>query len=371
MPESSDPLSTLLAELARSPAAFPPPPPDFIRPPRQEVGDWVAAVQRKRRGHDRFAERLSRLVPEVAAQVLPTELAGPMLPLAVVADPQVHELQVAPAPGWPAALTADVAPELVPEATSHVPADRVAHIVLEVHQPAQQTGGAVLHLHGGAFWMGARLPSQRRELACLAVLTGCVMIDVDFRPAPEHRYATTVSDALAALRWVREHAVTLDIDAARMVVMGASSGAHLAALVALHEARTGGELAGQALLVPSLDLHRLGLAHNVTKETRSRRSDQMAAVFGERDLEVLRRSSPLVSPARTADVAGAAPALIVLGERDEVVVGGQEYAHRLVSADVDVVIRHTMRTHTITTPVESRRLVTAVAEWLRERTATA
>lgn len=363
------PLRALLHGLQSSPAAFPVPPPDFVRAPSQDPQQWLESVRRKRRQHNRAAERLWSAVERVTEEQLGEREGGSPLPVDVDPDPEVVTLDVITSPPWPRSLTNGLEGALIPESAPPLTGVPQEPITVEVHRPsAEQPRGAVLLLHGGGFWMGGQpLGPSRRLAAALAEKTAALVVDVDFRLAPEHRYATSVCDALMTLAWLRTRMQEMGLDPAKVVVLGESSGAHLASLVTRQAISTGQPLVGQVLVVPSLDLWELGPAHSTTLEAQERRISQLTAVFGHHGLDRMRRESPLVSPARAMDPEGLPPTLVLLGSDDEVVRGGQEFADRLREASVRVDVQTIERSHTVMTPRESRRQWELVAAWVRAR----
>ena len=91
--------------------------------------------------------------------------------------------------------------------------------------------GALVYVHGGAW---ARLDRTTDAILCRALAaSGLVIVAVDFRQAPEHRYPTALADVAAGLRYARRHAGRLGVDPARLGLLGSSSGGHLALLHAL------------------------------------------------------------------------------------------------------------------------------------------
>src|ERR1700761_3092491 len=93
--------------------------------------------------------------------------------------------------------------------------------------------------HGGGMVAGS-IETHDRLAAALADATGCRLISVDYRLAPEHKFPAAVDDAIAATEFVARHAASLGIDPARLVVGGDSAGATLAAVVSQHTQRLAG-----------------------------------------------------------------------------------------------------------------------------------
>ena len=88
----------------------------------------------------------------------------------------------------------------------------------------------------------------------LAVGVPALVVNVDYRLAPEHRFPAAVDDAADALGWVADHASSLGGDPARLAVAGDSAGGNLAAVVSLIARDTGGPpIAFQLLIYPATD----------------------------------------------------------------------------------------------------------------------
>ncbi|WP_051687300.1 alpha/beta hydrolase [Microbulbifer sp. HZ11] len=90
----------------------------------------------------------------------------------------------------------------------------------------------LVYFHGGGFVLGS-IESYDNCLAQLAALSGCAVISVEYRLAPEHRFPSAVYDTQNAFNWIYERAGTLGLDASRLAIGGDSSGANLAAVACL------------------------------------------------------------------------------------------------------------------------------------------
>jgi acetyl esterase len=85
-----------------------------------------------------------------------------------------------------------------------------------------------IYYHGGGFFLGT-LEHSDGLCRSLARQVGCVVVSVDYRLAPEHRFPTAAEDAYGALCWVAAHAAELQIDPSRISLGGGSAGGNLAA----------------------------------------------------------------------------------------------------------------------------------------------
>ena len=107
--------------------------------------------------------------------------------------------------------------------------------------------------HGGGMVAGS-IETHDRVCAALAQTTGCRLISVGYRLAPEHKFPAAIEDAIAATHWVYTHAASLGIDAARLVVGGDSAGATLGAVVCQDALKNAGPaILLQCLICPVLD----------------------------------------------------------------------------------------------------------------------
>jgi len=104
--------------------------------------------------------------------------------------------------------------------------------------PGERTPGFVF-FHGGGLVAGS-VATHDRIAAALAHATGCRLVSIDYRLAPEHKYPAAVDDAMAATEWVAREASSLGIDAERLVIGGDSAGATLAAIVCQEAAQSAG-----------------------------------------------------------------------------------------------------------------------------------
>ena len=111
-----------------------------------------------------------------------------------------------------------------------------------------------IFFHGGG-WVIGSLESHDHMCRYLAHEAGCIIVSVDYRLAPEHKFPAGLEDCLAATRWVAAEAENFGGDPARLAVVGDSAGGNLAASVALVLSDTDKhiQLKLQILIYPTLD----------------------------------------------------------------------------------------------------------------------
>jgi acetyl esterase len=199
--------------------------------------------------------------------------------------------------------------------------------------------GGLVFFHGGG-WVIGDLDSH--DVACrkLAVEGQLIVISVDYRRAPEHKFPAAVEDAIAATAWIAAHARKLGIDAARLVVGGDSAGGNLAAVVALAvRDGNGPAISGQVLIYPATDFAMTHASHR-EPETSILLTHSVIRWFrdhylnGEADAGDWR-----ASPARASTLAGLPPAYVLTAGADPLRDEGDEYARRLKQAGVEVTHR--------------------------------
>ncbi|TPQ41173.1 acetyl hydrolase [Bradyrhizobium guangdongense] len=199
---------------------------------------------------------------------------------------------------------------------------------------------ALVFLHGGG-WVIGDLDSHDVAARKLADAGELIVISVDYRLAPEHKFPAAVDDAIAATAWIAANAARLGIDARRLCVGGDSAGGNLAAVVAL-AARDGNgpALAGQVLIYPATELARTHPSHS-EPETSVLLTHSVIRWFRD---HYLRHDADVddwrASPARAATLAGLPPAYVLTAGADPLRDEGAEYAARLKQSGVPVTIRH-------------------------------
>lgn len=218
----------------------------------------------------------------------------------------------------------------------HIPARDGHALPARLYAPSTDAGLPVLmYLHGGGFTIGnlATHDILCRELARLA---GCMVVSLDYRLAPEHRFPTAHNDAWDALQWLARQGQTLGADPARLAVGGDSAGGTLAAASAILARDAGLPLALQLLIYPGCAPHQDTPSHATFARGLVLEEPAISWFFGNYVQSRAEREDWRFAPLLAPDVEGVAPAWVGLAECDPLVDEGIEYADKLRRAGVPV-----------------------------------
>ncbi len=197
----------------------------------------------------------------------------------------------------------------------------------------------LLYYHGGG-WVIGNIATVDAPCRALANGAQCVVVSVDYRLAPEHKFPAAADDCYAATRYVAEHAGDFNIDPSRLAVGGDSAGGNLAAVVALMAKDRGGpSIAYQLLIYPVTD-HSYDTASYRDNAEGYMLTKNGMEWFWNHYLSSPRDSrNPYASPLRAEKVAGLPPAMVITAEFDPLRDEGEAYAARLREAGVPVIMR--------------------------------
>jgi acetyl esterase len=268
--------------------------------------------------------QLQALLWLIARMKLPAFADGPVAEARALMD------RSAPTLDLPAAQRVAAYDRMVPCADG----PRRTRVYVPQAAPATAAPGLV-YFHGGG-WVVGSIESHDRLCRGLADRSSVVVLSVDYRLAPEHPFPAAVQDAIAASRWVLDHAEQLGLDPARIAIGGDSAGGNLTAVSCLALRDAARRPAFQLLLYPGTDMTRALPSHAMFPD-----SFFLSRAAGDWYLGHYLPASadlrdPLASPLFAPDVARVAPALVVLGGFDPLRDEGRAYADRLRDAGVPV-----------------------------------
>ncbi|HEY0183363.1 MAG TPA: alpha/beta hydrolase [Rhodopila sp.] len=198
----------------------------------------------------------------------------------------------------------------------------------------------IVFFHGSGFVLCSL---DTHDVMCrnLCAGTGCVVVSVDYRLAPEAKFPAATEDCLAATRWAAANAAALNADPSRVLVAGDSAGGNLAAVTAVRVRDEGGpRLLGQLLIYPVTDYY--------DAETPSMTQNAEGYGLGRAGMiwfwnhylaDPSHGAHPHASPFRVADLSGLPPALVITAEYDPLRDEAEYYADRLIKAGVPTLMR--------------------------------
>ncbi|WP_462411713.1 alpha/beta hydrolase [Neobacillus sp. Marseille-QA0830] len=228
-------------------------------------------------------------------------------------------------------------PEEVAKVENRTIPGQEGEIPVRIYTPAGEGPFPVLVFYHGGGWVIGNLDTMDIPCRSLANKVGCVVVSVDYRLAPEHKFPAAVEDAYAAVKWVADNASSLGADAKRIAVGGDSAGGNLTAVTALMARDKGGpSLAYQLLIYPVT-------SHSYDTESYQENAEgyfltkKMMVWFWDHYLRNEQDGlNPYASPMKAGDLSGLPPALVITAGFDPLRDEGEAYGNLLKEAGVAV-----------------------------------
>jgi acetyl esterase len=233
----------------------------------------------------------------------------------------------------------EIEPEKVGAVENRVVPGPDEPIPVRIYWPETAAGTAlpaVVYFHGGG-WVLCDIESHDPTCRAITNGVGCVVVSVDYRLAPEHKFPAAVEDAYAATLWVAANASELGVDPGRVAIGGDSAGGNLTASVALMARdRRAPDLVFQLMVYPVTDITAL--------ETPSYRENGDGYFLTKAKMDHYRRqylahlddaAHPYASPLQADDLRDLPPALVITAEYDPLRDEGEQYAIRLRESGVE------------------------------------
>ncbi len=216
-------------------------------------------------------------------------------------------------------------------------------VPLRLYRPSPAPRALVVYCHGGGWTVGS-LDGWDTALRRLANRTGCAVLSVDYRLAPEHAFPAALDDALAATRWAAATTRSLAGSEVPLVVAGDSAGANLSTVAARLLRDAGGPgIAAQVLLYPSTEgdvdsvyMHRF--------EPPALTRAEIAWYYDQYIPERARRRDPRFAPLHADDLKALPPTFVGTVDGDLLCEEGELYARKLQAHGVLVVTRRYLGT---------------------------
>ncbi len=234
-------------------------------------------------------------------------------------------------------IRTNIAPEAVSSVRDVMIPGRGGALRLRVYKPADKPGQPVLlYIHGGGFTVG-NLDTHDPQCRRFANRAGCMVVAVEYRLAPEHRFPAAVEDVLSAAEWIAVQADAIGADRMRVAITGDSSGGTLTATVCQQlRGRADLRVCLQVLIYPGTDLRMTAPSHVRLGEGNFLTAAKLRWFYEQYLRSPADAEDPLASPLLAESVAGLPPALLITAGLDPLLDEGIEYAERLRQAGVPV-----------------------------------
>jgi acetyl esterase len=252
--------------------------------------------------------------------------------------PPLHEMS----PDQARAMTAGMkdffgaGPEMASVSDERVPTADGPGFGVRVLVPPGTPRAVLVYYHGGGWVIGA-IDEFDTLGRVLAERSGAVVVLVDYRLAPEHRYPAAADDAWQALRWVDENLERIAGSRLPLIVAGDSAGGNLSAIVAQRAHAEGGPpIALQVLVYPVTDADLDNASYSDPANQLMLSRDSMVWFWDHYAPDPASRRNLDASPLQAADLSGLPPAVVLTAEHDVLRDEGEAYAARLAGAGVPV-----------------------------------
>ena len=229
-------------------------------------------------------------------------------------------------------------PESVAKVEDQLIPGPAGQIPVRIYTPQGSGPFAVLvHFHGGGFVLGS-IETEDEFCRALTNAAGCIVVSVDYRLAPEHKFPAAADDCYAATKWVAENSEAIGGDPTRIAVGGGSAGGNLAAVVALMARDRGTPpLVYQVLQQPVTNFAFNTQSYRENAEGYFLTKDAMVWFWDLYLRSDADGDNPYASPLRAKELRWLPPALVITAEFDPLRDEGEAYAARLREAGVPVI----------------------------------
>lgn len=256
---------------------------------------------------------------------------------AAAGAPPVYELTAAQARANYLAAAPAFAGEAPPLA--RVEDTVVAGVPVRVYASERAAGlPATIYFHGGG-WVVGSVDTHDALCRRLAADSGSLVVSVEYRLAPEHPHPAAADDAWAVTEWLVRSGEEIGADPTRVAVAGDSAGGNLAAVATIRARDAGLGLRLQVLIYPVTDHDLDTPSYLANAEGYGLVRESMRWYWDHYCPDPARRRDPLASPLRAPDLAGVAPAYVLVCELDPLHDEGVAFAGRLQAAGVPVQLR--------------------------------
>lgn len=217
-----------------------------------------------------------------------------------------------------------VSPEPVAQVKNDVVVDGNDSIPIRIYQPASNKSLPIIYLVHGAAWIAGDLETHDNICRYLANHLQTVVVAVNYRRPPEHKFPTPFNDTYTVLKWIHSHKKQLNGNG-KLVLVGDSAGGQLVGSLCLVNAvqKKPILITAQVLVNPALNLSKGSASYSTYSK------------FIDWYLNEMDNTSDIrISPALATNVKGVPQAIIVVGENDKIRNDGEVYHQKLLNSSI-------------------------------------
>ncbi|MFJ8260481.1 alpha/beta hydrolase [Rummeliibacillus sp. NPDC094406] len=218
---------------------------------------------------------------------------------------------------------------------------KVGKVPVRIYTPVKSKAAlpVFIYYHGGG-WVIGDLDAVDIPCRQVASKSGCVVISVDYRLAPEHKFPAAIEDSYAVVEWVIENGAELNIDVSKIAVGGDSAGGNIAAVVSqIARDNHVDAIVQQILLYPVTDYNLDTESYENFSEGYFLTKADMKWFWNHYLYSDVDGKNPNASPLQAKSLKDLPPALIITAEYDPLRDEGEAYAIRLKEANVPVQLK--------------------------------
>jgi acetyl esterase len=230
--------------------------------------------------------------------------------------------------GWPLTMPR-VEDLMIPSSDAGV------NIPIRIYTPELNKKLPVLIFYHGGGWQRGDIASHDSICRHFARYSGAIVVSVEWRLAPEHKFPTGPNDCLAAYKWVAQHGNDYNMDTSRIGISGDSAGGNMTAITAQRLRKENVvQPIFQLMLYPSLDLSCSAQSYVDYADGFFLTTERVKFYVNNYVRSADDIPLPECSPLKQQDLSKLPPAHIVTNGFDPLKDEGQAYAKRLQEAGI-------------------------------------
>ncbi|HEY7533115.1 MAG TPA: alpha/beta hydrolase [Nitrospiraceae bacterium] len=231
----------------------------------------------------------------------------------------------------------DIGPQPIGRLINHTIPGPDGHLPVRLYMPRGIGPFPVIVYYHGGGWVVASIDTYDASARALANAATAIVVAVEYRKAPEHRFPAAHQDAFAAYQWALRHAGEFNGDPLRIAVAGESAGGNLAGAVVLMAREQRERLpVHQVLIYPVTGYDFTTTSYRENANVLPLNKAMMVWYFEKYLKEPADANSPWISLVDAPNLKGLSPATIITADIDPLRSDGRRYADRLREAGVPV-----------------------------------